>query len=83
MINYRPIILSTITLISDIERKYREMLHGDDEDQRERDENSLHELLEDLFKKNEELKRMRRGSRTMRRRDGSKKKKKSYKKKKV
>ena len=43
MINYRPIILSTITLISDIERKYREMLHGDDEDQRERDENSLHE----------------------------------------
>jgi len=84
MINYRPIILSTITLISDIERKYREMLHGDDEDQRERDENSLHELLEDLFKKNEELKRIRRGSRTMRRRDGSKnKKKKTSKRKKV
>ena len=84
MINYRSIILSTITLIDDIERKYREMLHGDDEYQRERDENSLHDLLEDLFKKNEELKRIRRGSRTMRRRDGSKnKKKKTSKRKKV
>jgi len=81
MRNLSPIILSTITLIDDIERKYHEMLHGDDENQRELDENSLHDLLEDLFKKNEELRSIHRGRRTIRRDTGSKKKKKSIKKK--
>ena len=82
MRNLSSIILSIITQIDDIERKYDEMLqHGEDENQRELDENSLHDLLEDLFKKNEELRTIHRGRRTIRRDTGSKKKKKSHKKK--
>ena len=73
MINLTP----TITLIDDIERKHSEVLLNDDNDERRaRDRRSLHDLLEELFTKNEELRRIHRGRRTIRRDIGSKKKKK-------
>ena len=77
MTNLSPIILSTITLIDDIERKHDEIVQNlTDHERRDRDAVSLRDLLEELFVKNEELRRIHRGRRTIRRDVGSKKKKK-------
>ena len=77
MTNLSPIILSTITLIDDIERKHDEIVQNlTDHERRDRDAVSLRDLLEELFIKNEELRRIHRGRRTIRRDTGSKKKKK-------
>ena len=77
MTNLSPIILSTITLIDDIERKHDEIVQNlNDHERRDRDAVSLRDLLEELFIKNEELRRIHRGRRTVRRSVGSKKKKK-------
>ena len=81
MTNLSPIILSTITLIDDIERKHDEIVQNlADHERRERDAVSLRDLLEEIFIKNEELRRIHRGRRTIRRDVGSKKKKKKKKK---
>jgi len=73
MINLTP----TITLIDDIERKHDEILNNlHDDVRRERDAVSLRDLLDELFTKNDELKRIR-GRRT--RGVGSKNKKKNKK----